>query len=390
MRGHRCHYRVKLTMRLGHVNSWFVEVTGEHKNRQIIKPPLANDSLPPLSSSFSTSTPSGLQLITSSSNHSTSFNDCNGDNIKDEGECGVVPVSMIKHEPPDFSCNSSIITNDLSLVKTEEDLQSSSVTDVSQNADNSFIDLDRLMEQSKVTKPQSRYTSINASTPRVNGRACQSHKINNSFEESNAASCLKVPRYQWTSILNHDEPKSANYNSTSTSSREMMVESGGLRLPVSIVSNNCSALPKKYLSSQKEESNYITSTSNRPVHKRKQGPTIRKIPATSNQMSSYIMPTHGPTTLEPDEFSAQHEPVPTMYYNQEEGAIFLSVNPRADNAAIEPLPQESMSNHITVETEDVGVEFDSMEDNEDKVDLVHELVKNRLVDLGILFYGSSL
>lgn len=30
VRGHKCNYRVKMTMRLGHVNSWFVEVTGDH------------------------------------------------------------------------------------------------------------------------------------------------------------------------------------------------------------------------------------------------------------------------------------------------------------------------------------------------------------------------
>ena len=30
MRGHKCSYRVKLTMRLGYVNHWFVEVLGDH------------------------------------------------------------------------------------------------------------------------------------------------------------------------------------------------------------------------------------------------------------------------------------------------------------------------------------------------------------------------
>lgn len=31
MRGHKCSYRIKLTMRLGYVNYWFVEVLGDHQ-----------------------------------------------------------------------------------------------------------------------------------------------------------------------------------------------------------------------------------------------------------------------------------------------------------------------------------------------------------------------
>lgn len=45
MRGHKCSYRVKLTMRLGYVNHWFVEVLGDHDQFGSI-----NDSVPTPSS----------------------------------------------------------------------------------------------------------------------------------------------------------------------------------------------------------------------------------------------------------------------------------------------------------------------------------------------------
>lgn len=60
MRGHKCSYRVKLTMRLGYVNHWFVEVLGSHDqfavtnyslNQRIINSPLSKSNSSPLSSS---------------------------------------------------------------------------------------------------------------------------------------------------------------------------------------------------------------------------------------------------------------------------------------------------------------------------------------------------
>ncbi|XP_061162846.1 uncharacterized protein LOC133172055 isoform X2 [Saccostrea echinata] len=45
MRGHKCSYRVKLTMRLGYVNHWFVEVLGDHDQFGSL-----NDSVPTPSS----------------------------------------------------------------------------------------------------------------------------------------------------------------------------------------------------------------------------------------------------------------------------------------------------------------------------------------------------
>ena len=64
MRGHKCSYRVKLTMRLGYVNYWFVEVLGSHDqfavtnyslNQRIVNSPLSKSNSSSLSSSSSAS-----------------------------------------------------------------------------------------------------------------------------------------------------------------------------------------------------------------------------------------------------------------------------------------------------------------------------------------------
>ena len=61
MRGHKCSYRVKLTMRLGYVNHWFVEVLGDHDQFGSL-----NDSVP--TPSLSPSTKKGEDADISPSN----------------------------------------------------------------------------------------------------------------------------------------------------------------------------------------------------------------------------------------------------------------------------------------------------------------------------------
>ncbi|KAJ8320174.1 hypothetical protein KUTeg_001761 [Tegillarca granosa] len=65
MRGHKCSYRVKLTMRLGYVNHWFVEVLGDHE--QFISPSQHNKS--------NTSTPTNSEIFSPAASPNQSLND---------------------------------------------------------------------------------------------------------------------------------------------------------------------------------------------------------------------------------------------------------------------------------------------------------------------------
>lgn len=65
MRGHKCSYRVKLTMRLGYVNHWFVEVLGDHE--QFISPSQHNKS--------NTSTPTNSEVFSPAASPNQSLND---------------------------------------------------------------------------------------------------------------------------------------------------------------------------------------------------------------------------------------------------------------------------------------------------------------------------
>ncbi|CAI9741177.1 pseudouridine(38 39) synthase-like [Octopus vulgaris] len=67
VRGHKCNYRVKMTMRLGHVNSWFVEVTGDHSGaffryeNMLLQKPSARSSQKKMRASLTN--PSSFPLI---------------------------------------------------------------------------------------------------------------------------------------------------------------------------------------------------------------------------------------------------------------------------------------------------------------------------------------